>query len=76
MYKIIKATELRKLNNSLEEQLKSIEKALIKAQQEMGNSSSLIVKVSPVFYKSIVDILEENEYTCISLSNNSIQIFW
>ena len=76
MYKIIKATELRKLNNSLEEQLKSIEKALIKAQQEMGNSSSLIVKVSPVFYKSIVDILEENEYTCISLSNNTIQIFW
>ena len=76
MYKIIKATELRKLNNSLEEQLKSIEKALIKAQQEMGNSSSLIVKVSPVFYQSIVDILEENEYTCISLSNNSIQIFW
>ena len=76
MYKIIKATELRKLNNSLEEQLKSIEKALIKAQQEMGYSSSLIVKVSPVFYKSIVDILEENEYTCISLSNNTIQIFW
>ena len=76
MVSIIKASELRKLNNSLEEQLKSIEKALIKAQQEMGNSSSLIVKVSPVFYKSIVDILEENEYTCISLSNNSIQIFW
>ena len=76
MFNIIKASELRKLNNSLEEQLKSIEKALIKAQQEMGNSSSLIVKVSPVFYKSIVDILEENEYTCISLSNNSIQIFW
>lgn len=76
MFNIIKASELRKLNNSLEEQLKSIEKALIKAQQEMGNSSSLIVKVSPVFYKSIVDILEENEYTCISLSNNAIQIFW
>ena len=76
MVSIIKASELRKLNNSLEEQLKSIEKALIKAQQEMGNSSSLIVKVSPVFYKSIVDILEENEYTCISLSNNAIQIFW
>ena len=76
MFNIIKASELRKLNNSLEEQLKSIEKALIKAQQEMGNSSSLIVKVSPVFYKSIVDILEENEYTCISLSNNTIQIFW
>ena len=76
MFNIIKASELRKLNNSLEEQLKSIEKALIKAQQEMGNSSSLIVKVSPVFYKSIVDILEENEYICISLSNNAIQIFW
>ena len=76
MVSIIKASELRKLNNSLEEQLKSIEKALIKAQQEMGNSSSLIVKVSPVFYKSIVDILEENEYICISLSNNAIQIFW
>ena len=76
MFNIIKASELRKLNNSLEEQLKSIEKALIKAQQEMGNSSSLIVKVSPVFYKSIIDILEENEYTCISLSNNAIQIFW
>ena len=76
MFSIIKASELRKLNNSLEEQLEKIEKALIKAQQEMGNSSSLIVKVSPVFYKSIVDILEENEYTCISLSNNAIQIFW
>ena len=30
MFNIIKASELRKLNNSLEEQLKSIEKALIK----------------------------------------------
>ena len=76
MFNIIKASELRKLNNSLEDQLKTIEIPLIKAQQEMGNSSSLIVKVSPVFYKSIVDILEENEYTCISLSNNTIQIFW
>ena len=75
MFNIIKASELRKLNNSLEEQLKSIEKALIKAQQEMG-SSTLTIKVSPVFYQSIIDILEENEYTCISLSNDCIQIMW
>ena len=75
MFNIIKATELRKLNNSLEEQLEEIEKALIKAQQEMG-SSTLTIKVSPVFYQSIIDILEENEYTCISLSNDCIQIMW
>ena len=75
MFNIIKATELRKLNNSLEEQLEKIEKALIKAQQEMG-SSTLTIKVSPVFYQSIIDILEENEYTCISLSNDCIQIMW
>ena len=75
MFNIIKATELRKLNNSLEEQLEKIEKALIKAQQEMG-SSTLTIKVSPVFYQSIINILEENEYTCISLSNDCIQIMW
>ena len=75
MFNIIKATELRKLNNNLEEQLEKIEKALIKAQQEMG-SSTLTIKVSPVFYQSIIDILEENEYTCISLSNDCIQIMW
>ena len=75
MYKIIKASELRKLNNNLEEQLEKIEKALIKAQQEMG-SSTLTIKVSQVFYQSIIDILEENEYTCISLSNDCIQIMW
>ena len=75
MFSIIKASELRKLNNNLEEQLEEIEKALIKAQQEMG-SSTLTIKVSPVFYQSIINILEENEYTCISLSNNAIQIFW
>ena len=75
MFNIIKATELRKLNNNLEEQLEKIEKALIKAQQEFG-SSTLTIKVSPVFYQSIIDILEENEYTCISLSNDCIQIMW
>ena len=75
MFSIIKASELRKLNNNLEEQLEKIEKALIKAQQEMG-SSTLTIKVSPVFYQSIIDILEENEYTCISLSNDCIQIMW
>ena len=75
MFNIIKATELRKLNNSLEDQLEKVEKALIKAQQEMG-SSTLTIKVSPVFYQSIIDILEENEYTCISLSNDCIQIMW
>ena len=75
MFSIIKASELRKLNNNLEEQLEKVEKALIKAQQEMG-SSTLTTKVSPVFYQSIINILEENEYTCISLSNNTIQIFW
>ena len=75
MFSIIKASELRKLNNNLEEQLEEIEKALIKAQQEMG-SSTLTIKVSPVFYQSIIDILEENEYTCISLSNDCIQIMW
>ena len=75
MFNIIKASELRKLNNSLEEQLEKVEKALIKAQQEMG-SSTLTIKVSPVFYQSIIDILEENEYTCISLSNDCIQIMW
>ena len=75
MFNIIKASELRKLNNNLEEQLEKIEKALIKAQQEMG-SSTLTIKVSPVFYQSIIDILEENEYTCISLSNDCIQIMW
>ena len=75
MYKIIKATELRKLNNNLEEQLEKVEKALIKAQQEMG-SSTLTIKVSPVFYQSIIDILEENEYMCIPLSNDCIQIMW
>ena len=75
MFNIIKATELRKLNNSLEEQLEKVEKAFIKAQQEMG-SSTLTIKVSPVFYQSIIDILEENEYTCISLSNDCIQIMW
>ena len=67
MFSIIKASELRKLNNNLEEQLEKVEKALIKAQQEMG-SSTLTIKVSPVFYQSIIDILVENEYTCISLS--------
>ena len=75
MYKIIKASELRKLNNNLEEQLEKVEKALIKAQQEMG-SSTLTIKVSPVFYQSIIDILEENEYMCIPLSNDCIQIMW
>ena len=75
MFTIIKASELRKLNNNLEEQLEKVEKALIKAQQEMG-SSTLTIKVSPVFYQSIIDILEENEYTCISLSNDCIQIMW
>ena len=75
MFNIIKASELRKLNNNLEEQLEKVEKALIKAQQEMG-SSTLTIKVSPVFYQSIIDILEENEYTCISLSNGCIQIMW
>ena len=75
MFSIIKASELRKLNNNLEEQLEKVEKALIKAQQEMG-SSTLTIKVSPVFYQSIIDILEENEYTCISLSNDCIQIMW
>ena len=75
MFNIIKASELRKLNNNLEEQLEKIEKELIKAQQEMG-SSTLTIKVSPVFYQSIIDILEENEYTCISLSNDCIQIMW
>ena len=75
MFSIIKASELRKLNNNLEEQLEKVEKALIKAQQEMG-SSTLTIKVSPVFYQSIFDILEENEYTCISLSNDCIQIMW
>ena len=75
MFSIIKASELRKLNNTLEEQLEKVEKALIKAQQEMG-SSTLTIKVSPVFYQSIIDILEENEYTCISLSNDCIQIMW
>ena len=75
MFSIIKASELRKLNNNLEEQLEKIEKALIKAQQEFG-SSVLTIKVSPVFYQSIIDILEENEYTCISLSNDCIQIMW
>ena len=75
MFNIIKATELRKLNNNLEEQLEKIEKALIKAQQEFG-SSTLTIKESPVFYQSIIDILEENEYTCIPLSNDAIQIFW
>ena len=74
MFNIIKASELRKLNNNLEEQLEKVEKALIKAQ-EMG-SSTLTIKVSPVFYQSIIDILEENEYTCISLSNDCIQIMW
>lgn len=75
MFNIIKATELRKLNNNLEEQLEKIEKALIKAQQEMG-TSVLTVKVSPVFYQSIIDILEENEYMCIPSSNGCIQIMW
>ena len=75
MFNIIKASELRKLNNNLEEQLEKIEKALIKAQQEMG-SSVLMVKVSPVFYQSIIDILEENEYMCIPISNNCIKIIW
>ena len=75
MFNIIKASELRKLNNSLEDQLEKVEKALIKAQQEMG-SSTLTIKVSPVFYQSIIDILEEYEYTCISLSNDCIQIMW
>ena len=75
MFNIIKATELRKLNNNLEEQLEKIEKALIKAQQEFG-SSTLTIKVSPVFLQSIVQILEENEYMCIQRSNNCIQIFW
>ena len=75
MFSIIKASELRKLNNNLEEQLEKVEKALIKAQQEMG-SSTLTIKVSPVFYQSIIDILEENEYMCIPLSNDCIQIMW
>ena len=75
MFSIIKASELRKLNNNLEEELKKIEKALIKAQHELG-SSTLTIKVSPVFYQSIVDILEENEYTCIPILNDCIQIFW
>ena len=75
MFNIIKASELRKLNNSLEEQLEKVEKALIKAQQEMG-SSTLTIKVSPVFYQSIIDILEENEYMCIPMSNDCIQIMW
>lgn len=75
MFSIIKASELRKLNNSLEEQLEKIEKELINAQQEMG-SSTLTIKVSPVFYQSIIDILEEHEYMCIPLSNDCIQIFW
>lgn len=75
MFNIIKASELRKLNNNLEEQLEKVEKALIKAQQEMG-SSTLTIKVSPVFYQSIIDILEENEYMCIPLSNDCIQIMW
>ena len=50
MYKIIKASELRKLNNKLEEQLEKIEKALIETQQETG-SNTLKIKVSPVFYQ-------------------------
>ena len=74
MFNIIKASELRKLNNNLEDHLEKVEKALIKAQ-EMG-SSTLTIKVSPVFYQSIIDILEENEYMCISLSNDCIQIMW
>ena len=76
MFNIIKATELRKLNNSLEEELEKIEKELINAQQEMG-SSTLTIKVSPVYYQSIIDILEEHEYICISsLSKESIKIIW
>lgn len=75
MFNIIKASELRKLNNNLEEELEKIEKELIKAQQEIG-TSVLVVKVSPVFYQSIIDILEENEYTCISLPNGCIKIIW
>ena len=75
MFNIIKAGELRKLNNNLEEELKKIEKSLIKAQQELG-SRTLTIKVSPVFLQSIVDILEENEYMCIPISNDCIQIIW
>lgn len=75
MFTIIKASELRKLNNSLEEQLKKIEEELINAQQKTG-SNTLKIKVSPVFYQSIIDILEENEYTCIPILNDCIQIFW
>ena len=74
MFNIIKASELRKLNNGLGEQLEKIEKALIKAQQELG-SKTLTIEVNPVFLQSIVDILEENEYICIPLPNNFIQIF-
>ena len=74
MFSIIKASELRKLNNNLEDHLEKVEKALIKAQ-EMG-SSTLTIKVSPVFYQSIIDILEENEYMCIPMSNDCIQIMW
>lgn len=75
MFNIIKASELRKLNNKLEEELKKIEKELIETQQETG-SNTLKIKVSPVFYQSIIDILEENEYTCIPILNDCIQIFW
>ena len=75
MFNIIKASELRKLNNGLEEQLEKIEKELIKAQQELG-SSILVVKVNPVYYQSMIDILEENEYMCIPLWNDCIQIMW
>ena len=74
MFNIIKASELRKLNG-LGEQLEKIEKALIKAQQELG-SNTLTIEVNPVFLQSIVDILEGNEYICIPLPNNFIQIFW
>ena len=75
MFNIIKASELRKLNNKLEEELKKIEKELIETQQETG-SNTLKIKVSPVFYQSIIDILEENEYMCIPLWNDCIQIMW
>lgn len=75
MFNIIKASELRKLNNKLEEQLEKIEKALIEAQQELG-SNTLTIEVNPVFLQSIVDILEGNEYMCIPISNDCIQIFW
>ena len=75
MFNIIKASELRKLNNKLEEQLEKIEKALIEAQQELG-SNTLTIEVNPVFLQSIVDILEENEYVCIPLSNGCIKIMW